>query len=116
MSLALIVTLYKNGIKFQYPNGGTLPNFPRFRVDEEAKCDPTITSVFGDAVHYRRDLESLSQSITTCNYTIKLPQEVSKGIMIVTTINGQDNITTRNTKSFLFRGDRHYNIQKEIQY
>ncbi|HRG65695.1 MAG TPA: hypothetical protein PLV12_07820, partial [Saprospiraceae bacterium] len=28
----------QNGIKFLYPNGGTLPNFPRYRVDEEEKC------------------------------------------------------------------------------
>ncbi|MFM2393275.1 MAG: hypothetical protein RLZZ546_1257, partial [Bacteroidota bacterium] len=47
----------QNGIKLPAQNSGTLPNFPRFRVDEEQKCDPTITSVFGEAVYFRKNLE-----------------------------------------------------------
>lgn len=78
----------QNGIKFQYPNGGTLPNFPRFRVDEKDKCDPSITSVFGETVFYRRDLE-VYPSPSTGTYTIKLPEHVNKAQLIVTNINGQ---------------------------
>ena len=47
----------QQGIKLPAASSvGTLPNFPRFRVDEEDKCDPTITSVFGDNIYWRRDL------------------------------------------------------------
>ncbi len=78
----------QNGIKFQYPNGGTLPNFPRFRVDEVNKCDPTITSVFGEAVYYRRDME-IYPNPSTGLYTIKLPEAIGKANLVVTNINGQ---------------------------
>ena len=47
----------QNGIKLPNSNGGTLPNFPRFRVDEIEKCNPGITSLFGEQVYYRRDLQ-----------------------------------------------------------
>ncbi len=47
----------QNGIKLPNSNGGSLPNFPRFRVDEVEKCDPGITSVFGEQVYYRRPLQ-----------------------------------------------------------
>ncbi|MBK6784893.1 MAG: T9SS type A sorting domain-containing protein [Saprospiraceae bacterium] len=78
----------QNGIKFQYPNGGTLPNFPRFRVDEEDKCDPTITSVFGETVYYRRDLE-VYPNPSTGFFTIKLPEIMLDANIVVTNINGQ---------------------------
>ncbi|MBP6238199.1 MAG: T9SS type A sorting domain-containing protein [Saprospiraceae bacterium] len=47
----------QNGIKLPNANGGSLPNFPRFRVDEIEKCNPGITSLFGEQVYYRRDLQ-----------------------------------------------------------
>lgn len=47
----------QNGIKLPNSNGGSLPNFPRFRVDEVEKCNPGITSLFGEQVYYRRDLQ-----------------------------------------------------------
>jgi len=38
----------QNGIKLPVHAGsGDLPLHPRWRVDEEEKCDPTITSIFG---------------------------------------------------------------------
>ena len=46
----------QNGIKLPNSNGGSLPNFPRFRVDEAEKCDPGISSLFGNDVYYRRHL------------------------------------------------------------
>ncbi len=36
---------------------GSFPNFPRFRVDEEEKCDPSIVSILGEEVYWRRDLK-----------------------------------------------------------
>lgn len=36
---------------------GSFPNFPRFRVDEEEKCDPNILSVLGEEVFWTRDLK-----------------------------------------------------------
>jgi hypothetical protein len=46
----------QNGIKLPNANGGSLPNFPRFREDEIEKCNPGITSLFGEQVFYRRNL------------------------------------------------------------
>lgn len=46
----------QNGIKLPNSNGGSLPNFPRFRVDEKEKCNPGITSLFGEQVYYRKAL------------------------------------------------------------
>ena len=37
---------------------GSFPNFPRFRVDEEDKCDPSIVSIVGETVWWRRDLKA----------------------------------------------------------
>jgi len=47
----------QNGIKLPNSNGGSLPNFPRFRVDETEKCNPGISSLFGESVYYRRPLQ-----------------------------------------------------------
>jgi WD40 repeat protein len=47
----------QQGIRLPFVSAtATMPNFPRFRVDEEDKCDETITSIFGDRVFYRRDM------------------------------------------------------------
>ncbi len=46
----------QNGIKLPNSHGGSLPNFPRFRVDEVEKCNPGISAVFGHQVYYRRPL------------------------------------------------------------
>ena len=78
----------QNGIKLPYPNGGSLPNFPRFRVDDVDKCDPKITSVFGNAVYYRRELE-VYPNPSNGLFMIKLPEAVSKANLIVTNVNGQ---------------------------
>ncbi len=39
-----------------YSASGSFPNFPRFRVDEEEKCDPSIVSIAGEEIYWRRDL------------------------------------------------------------
>lgn len=79
----------QNGIKLPNQNGnGTVPNFPRFRVDEEEKCDPTIFSVFGNEVFYRMKLE-VYPNPSDGIFKIKIPQQIHKAIVILTNINGQ---------------------------
>ncbi len=78
----------QNGIVLPYYEGGSMPNFPRWRVDEEDKCDSTIVSVFGDYVYYRRDLEvypNPSEGI----FNIRIPDRLGKSTLVVTNINGQ---------------------------
>lgn len=78
----------QNGIKLPAQNSGTLPNFPRFRVDEVDKCDPTITSVFGDDVYFRRDIE-IYPNPSSGIFQIKIPETLSIAKIMVTDINGQ---------------------------
>ena len=79
----------QNGLKLNYPsNGGGLPNFPRFRVDEEDKCDPTLTSVFGDAVYYRRDL-TVYPSPSDGRYTVEMPDDFRSGTLSIINLDGQ---------------------------
>lgn len=78
----------QNGIKLPWPASGSFPNFPRFRVDEVDKCDPTISSIFGDDVYYRRDLE-VYPNPSTGLFNIKIPPNIYKSTIIVTDINGQ---------------------------
>ncbi len=78
----------QNGIKLPYEAGfGSMPNFPRFRVDEVEKCDPTIVSVFGDYVWYRRDIK-LWPNPSSGIFNIELP-DVGAGKIVVSNINGQ---------------------------
>ncbi|MFT4534387.1 MAG: hypothetical protein ACJA1A_001158 [Saprospiraceae bacterium] len=79
----------QNGIKLPRPSGiGSFLNFPRFRVDEEEKCDPTLTSVFGDAVYYRRDL-NVYPSPSDGRYTIEVPDGFRSGTLSVLNLDGQ---------------------------
>lgn len=78
----------QNGIKLPNSNGGTLPNFPRFRVDEAEKCNPGITSVFGHEVYYRRDLEAYPNPATD-HITIRLPVTVTSGRLVVADVYGR---------------------------
>lgn len=56
--LGIACDFVQNGIVLPMSSGfASFPNFPRFRVDEEEKCDPTIVSTLGNEVYYRRDLE-----------------------------------------------------------
>jgi len=79
----------QNGIELpQRSNFGSMPNFPRFRVDEEDKCDPTLTSVFGDAVYYRRDL-TVYPSPSDGRYTVEMPDGFGSGTLSVLNLDGQ---------------------------
>jgi len=70
----------QGAIQLPNSNSGGLPNFPRFRVDEEKKCDPTISSVFGQAVYYRRDLKAFPNP-TSGPLTLEIPEDFSKGTL-----------------------------------
>lgn len=72
----------------QVSNFGGMPNFPRFRVDEEQKCDPTITSVFGDAVYYHKELETYPNP-SNGRFTVKVPSNFSSGSIVVSDMGGQ---------------------------
>ena len=65
----------------------SFPNHPRWRVDEEDKCDPTITSIFGEAVYYRSEL-SVYPIPSSGIYTVDIPLQKS-GVVHVTSIQGQ---------------------------
>lgn len=53
---------------------GGFPNFPPFRVDQEEKCDSTITMVNGIDVFWRKDLELFPNPIID-EIKIKLPEQ-----------------------------------------
>ena len=47
----------QQGLKLpEVSSTGSFPNYPRFRVDAEDKCDPTLLSVLGEEVFWRQDL------------------------------------------------------------
>lgn len=79
----------QNGLLLpQYPGSANLPLFPRFRVDEAEKCDPTITSVFGDAVFYRRDL-NIFPNPTSGPVAVEIPSGWEGGLLVIFDTNGQ---------------------------
>lgn len=107
----------QNGIDLPaFAAGQCFPNFPRFRVDEEEKCDPTITSVFGDAVYYRRDLE-VYPSPSTGPISVVMPDGWTVGQLFVLDLQGQvvlqENISSLGVRqidlSHLPTG--HYNVE-----
>lgn len=64
-----------------------IPNFPHFRMDEDQICDPTITSMFGDAVWYRKDLE-VYPNTSSGVFNVRLP-DVGSGKLVVIDMSGQ---------------------------
>ena len=108
----------QNGIKLPWDAAGQcFPNFPRFRVDEEEKCDPTITSVFGDAVYYRKELE-VYPSPSVGPITVVIPDDWTKGRLVVLDVQGQimlqENLINAIQKKRLDLSDLpagHYNVE-----
>jgi hypothetical protein len=79
----------QQGIQFPFTNStGSWPNFPRWRVDEEEKCDPSIVSLFGELVFYRRDLD-IFPNPTTGPLTIELPEDQKSGQLQIIDNNGK---------------------------
>jgi len=61
---------------------GSFPNFPRFRVDEEEKCDPSILSAFGEDIYWRRDM--LAYPNPASNYVnVDIPEQVLGDVYII---------------------------------
>jgi len=78
----------QQGIRLPFVSAtATMPNFPRFRVDEDDKCDPTITSIFGDDVFYRRDMTVYPNPVRDV-LTVEIP-EGKKGRIVVFDMQGQ---------------------------
>jgi len=79
----------QNGIKLPNSAGrANLPLHPRWRVDEEDKCDSTITSVFGLNVFYRRDL-TVYLNPTLGDITVELPDNFVSGHMEIYNLQGK---------------------------
>ncbi len=72
------------------PNGGTFgnwPNHPRWRVDEEEKCDPSIISMLGQPVYY---VEQIKIYPNPAQNFIKLElPSIGKGEIEIYNTNGQ---------------------------
>jgi len=66
---------------------GGFPNFPPFRVDEENKCDPSISMVDGLNMYWRRDL-SFYPNPASEYITVELP-EGKRGAVAIFNIQGQ---------------------------
>lgn len=84
----------QNGIKLPNSNSGTLPNFPRFRVDEVDKCDPAISSIFGMNVFYRKKLD-IYPNPTSGICRVMKPEHFETGSLVVTDLFGQVLYKTR---------------------
>jgi hypothetical protein len=78
----------QHSIKTPYLIGTkSLPNYPHFRIDEDQICDPTIVSVFGETVWYRRNLE-VYPNPSSGIFHIRLP-DAGAGKLAVFNMNGQ---------------------------
>lgn len=85
--LGINCNFVQNGIELPYSSGmPSFPNHPRWRVDEESPCDPTITSVFGGEVFNKDEMIVYpvpSQGLLNVN----IPQ-VGVGLMTVKASDG----------------------------
>ena len=67
---------------------GSFPNFPRFRVDEEEKCDPSILTFVGETVYWRRDM-TVFPNPAIDRITLELPEAYARGEVYVVDMEGQ---------------------------
>ena len=67
---------------------GSFPNFPRFRVDEEEKCDPSISTFVGETVYWRRDM-TVFPNPAIDRITMELPEAYARGEVYVVDMEGQ---------------------------
>ncbi len=75
--------LVQQGIKLpEISSTGSFPNFPRFRVDEEEKCDPTLLTVLGETVYWRRDLKVFPNPASEYVW-VELPEAIRGDIFIL---------------------------------
>ena len=79
----------QQAIRLPYTSAtGSFPNFPRFRVDEEEKCDPSITSMFGDDIYWRRDM-TVFPNPARDQITVELPELQTRGRVYIIDMLGQ---------------------------
>ena len=71
-----------------FSSTGSFPNFPRFRVDEEEKCDPSISTFVGETVYWRRDM-TVFPNPAIDRITIDLPEAYARGEVYVVDMKGQ---------------------------
>lgn len=80
--------LVQQGISLpEISSTGSFPNFPRFRVDEEEKCDPSILNVLGEEVYWRRDLKIFPNPASEF-ITVEIP-DTSRGDIFILDMKGQ---------------------------
>jgi hypothetical protein len=65
-----------------------MPNFPRFRVDDEEKCDSTITLVNGVDIFWRRDLD-VYPNPSSDYVDVIIPDDIGGGTLYIITPQGQ---------------------------
>lgn len=71
------------GTQFPYATSrGNLPHQPKFRVNEEEKCNPDITNMFGEVVYYTRDLE-IFPNPTNSAFKIQFADPMAGHLMII---------------------------------
>jgi hypothetical protein len=93
----------QNAIKLPNATPGTLPNFPRYRVDEEEKCNPGLSSVMGDQVLYRQPLK-VYPNPSHGQYMVQVPEAVQRGRLVVRDLMGRP----------VFTREIHYSLLQEI--
>jgi hypothetical protein len=73
----------QNGIRLPIISGvASMPNFPRWRVEEEEKCDSTIVSILGEPVHYVRTMRVYPNPTVDIIY-LDLPEGLSGNICVL---------------------------------
>lgn len=67
---------------------GSMPNFPRYRVDEEIKCDPTITSTQDQS--YTIGELHVYPIPSRGRIHVELPESIRSGSLNVVNLQGQE--------------------------
>jgi hypothetical protein len=87
--------LVQQGIKLpEISSTGSFPNFPRFRVDDDEKCDPSLLTVLGETVYWRRDLKVFPNPASEYVW-VELPEAIRGDIFIL----GMEGQLTMNRES-----------------
>jgi len=82
------------GSQFPYHNTrGNLPHQPKFRVDEDEKCNPDINTMFGELVYYTRPLV-ISPNPTEDLIKVSVP-EASLGELYIIDLHGKEVLKQR---------------------
>jgi len=96
--------LVQQGIKLpEISATGGFPNFPRFRVDEEEKCDPSILTVNGEDVFWRRELVAYPNPCR--DYTTLIIPDSQRGEIFLVDMNGQIRMHLKDIHQKEFRVD-----------